>query len=169
MRISIIYFFLISVNFLKVNAQERVITTGVPFLLITPDARAGGMGELGVATTPDAYAQQWNPAKYAFIESENGLGLSYTPYLRQLVDDIFLGSLTYFKKINERSAWATSLKYFSLGNIQFNESIAGTIIDQGSKRPNEITLDISYSLKLSEKFSMSVACLLYTSPSPRDS
>jgi len=140
-----------------VNAQERVITTGVPFLLITPDARAGGMGELGVATSPDAYAQQWNPAKYAFIESENGLGLSYTPYLRQLVDDIFLGSLTYFKKINERSAWATSLKYFSLGNIQFNESIAGTIIDQGSKRPNEITLDISYSLKLSEKFSMSVA------------
>ena len=156
MRISIIYFFLILINFLNVNAQERVITTGVPFLLITPDARAGGMGELGVASSPDAYAQQWNPAKYAFIENNNGLGLSYTPYLRQLVDDIFLGSLTYFNKINERSAWAGSLKYFSLGNIQFNESIAGTIIDQGSKRPNEITLDISYSLKLSEKFAMSV-------------
>ena len=126
-------------------------------MLITPDARAGGMGELGVASSPDAYAQQWNPSKYAFIESDSGLGLSYTPYLRQLVDDIFLGSLTYFNKINERSAWATSLKYFSLGNIQFNESIAGTIVDQGSKRPNEITLDVSYSLKLSEKFSMSVA------------
>ena len=157
MRILIIYIFLISINFHTVNSQERVITTGVPFLLITPDARAGGMGELGVATSPDAYAQQWNPAKYAFIESNNGLGLSYTPYLRQLVDDIFLGSLTFYNKINDRSAWATSLKYFSLGNIQFNESIAGTIIDQGSKRPNEITLDISYSLKLSEKFSMSVA------------
>ena len=157
MRISIIYIFIVYINFHIVNAQERVITTGVPFLLITPDARAGGMGELGVATSPDAYAQQWNPAKYAFIESNNGLGLSYTPYLRQLVDDIFLGSLTFFNKINDRSAWATSLKYFSLGNIQFNESIAGTIIDQGSKRPNEITLDISYSLKLSEKFSMSVA------------
>ena len=155
MRISIIY--LIFINILNINAQERVITTGVPFLLITPDARAGGMGELGVATSPDAYAQQWNPAKYAFIESDNGLGLSYTPYLRQLVDDIFLGSLTYFNKINERSAWAASLKYFSLGNIQFNESIAGTIVDQGSKRPNEITLDLSYSLKLSDKFSMSVA------------
>mgnify|MGYP003328278502 CR=1 FL=1 len=103
MRISIIYLFLILINFLNVNAQERVITTGVPFLLITPDARAGGMGELGVASSPDAYAQQWNPAKYAFIESDNGLGLSYTPYLRQLVDDIFLGSLTYFKKINEIS------------------------------------------------------------------
>ena len=157
MRISIIYLIFIFINILNVNAQERVITTGVPFLLITPDARAGGMGELGVATSPDAYAQQWNPAKYAFIESDNGLGLSYTPYLRQLVDDIFLGSLTYFNKINERSAWAASLKYFSLGNIQFNESIAGTIVDQGSKRPNEITLDLSYSLKLSDKFSMSVA------------
>jgi len=157
MRISIIYLIFIFINILNINAQERVITTGVPFLLITPDARAGGMGELGVATSPDAYAQQWNPAKYAFIESDNGLGLSYTPYLRQLVDDIFLGSLTYFNKINERSAWAASLKYFSLGNIQFNESIAGTIVDQGSKRPNEITLDLSYSLKLSDKFSMSVA------------
>ena len=157
MRISIIYLVFIFINILNINAQERVITTGVPFLLITPDARAGGMGELGVATSPDAYAQQWNPAKYAFIESDNGLGLSYTPYLRQLVDDIFLGSLTYFNKVNERSAWAASLKYFSLGNIQFNESIAGTIVDQGSKRPNEITLDLSYSLKLSDKFSMSVA------------
>ena len=141
----------------QVNGQDRIITTGVPFLLITPDARAAGMGELGVATSPDSYAQQWNPAKYAFSQSNSGLGLSYTPYLRQLVDDIFLGSLTYFNKINERSAWATSLKYFSYGNVQFNNIMAGTIIDQGSKRPNEITLDLSYSLKLSERFAMSVA------------
>ena len=137
--------------------QDRVITTGVPFLLITPDARAAGMGELGVATSADAYAQQWNPAKYAFSENNSGLGLSYTPYLRQLVDDIFLGSLTYFNKLNERSAWATTLKYFSYGNVQFNDMMSGTIIDQGSKRPNEITVDLSYSLKLSEKFAMAVA------------
>jgi len=141
----------------KVNGQDRIITTGVPFLLITPDARAAGMGELGVATSPDTYAQQWNPAKYAFSENNSGLGLSYTPYLRQLVDDIFLGSLTYFNKINERSTWATSLKYFSYGNVQFNDMMSGTIIDQGSKRPNEITLDLSYSLKLSKSFAMSVA------------
>ena len=141
----------------QVNGQDRIITTGVPFLLITPDARAAGMGEQGVATSPDSYAQQWNPAKYAFSQSNSGLGLSYTPYLRQLVDDIFLGSLTYFNKINERSTWATSLKYFSYGNVQFNNIMAGTIIDQGSKRPNEITLDISYSLKLSERFAMAVA------------
>lgn len=151
-RFSIILFFVA-----QVNGQDRIITTGVPFLLITPDARAAGMGELGVATSADAYAQQWNPAKYAFSESKSGLGLSYTPYLRQLVDDIFLGNLTYFNKINERSAWATSLKYFSYGNVQFNDIMAGTIIDQGSKRPNEITVDLSYSLKLSESFAMSVA------------
>jgi hypothetical protein len=144
-------------TFSFVRGQERVITTGVPFLLITPDARAAGMGELGVATSPDSYAQQWNPAKYAFSESNSGLGLSYTPYLRQLVDDIFLGSLTYYNKLNDRSAWASSLKYFSYGNVQFNNMMSGTIIDQGSKRPNEITLDLSYSLKLSEKFSMAVA------------
>ncbi len=68
------------ISFFTASAQQRVITTGVPFLLITPDARAGGMGELGVASSPDAYAQQWNPSKYAFIESDSGLGLSYTPY-----------------------------------------------------------------------------------------
>ncbi|MFL2577482.1 MAG: type IX secretion system outer membrane channel protein PorV [Flavobacteriaceae bacterium] len=153
---SILLLFVLT-TFSFVSGQERVITTGVPFLLITPDARAAGMGELGVATSPDSYAQQWNPAKYAFSESNSGLGLSYTPYLRQLVDDIFLGSLTYYKKLNDRSAWASSLKYFSYGNVQFNNMMSGTIIDQGSKRPNEITLDLSYSLKLSEKFSMAVA------------
>ena len=154
---SSIWLLFVLTTFSFVRGQERVITTGVPFLLITPDARAAGMGELGVATSPDSYAQQWNPAKYAFSESNSGLGLSYTPYLRQLVDDIFLGSLTYYNKLNERSAWASSLKYFSYGNVQFNNMMSGTIIDQGSKRPNEITLDLSYSLKLSEKFSMAVA------------
>jgi len=149
--------FLLLFFFIKTYGQDRVITTGVPFLLITPDARAAGMGELGVATSADSYSQQWNPAKYAFSEGDSGLGLSYTPYLRKLVDDIFLGSISYFNKINERSAWGTSLKYFSYGNVQFNEMISGDIIDQGSKRPNEITLDLSYSLKLSENFAMAVA------------
>lgn len=137
--------------------SSRVITTGVPFLLITPDAKAAGMGELGVATAPDAYAQQWNPAKYVFATSEKSIGLSYTPYLSKLVDDIFLGNITFYKKLNERSAWATSFKYFSLGDIQFNEFIGGSIVDQGYERPTELTLDVSYGLKLSEHFSMAVA------------
>ena len=137
--------------------SNRVITTGVPFLMITSDARAAGMGELGVATSADNYSQQWNPAKYAFASNEKGVGLSYTPYLSKLVDDIFLGNIIYFKKIDDRSSWATSLRYFSLGEIQFNELIAGSIVDQGIQRPTELTLDLSYALKLSSVFSMAVA------------
>ena len=79
--IPLVIFSFSVIQITQLNAQDRVITTGVPFLLITPDARAAGMGELGVATSADAYAQQWNPAKYAFIEGNSGLGLSYTPYL----------------------------------------------------------------------------------------
>ena len=143
----------------KISAQSnsRVITTGVPFLLITPDARSAGMGELGVATSADVYSQQWNPAKYVFSEKSQGIGISYTPYLSKLVDDIFLANVTYFSKNSERSAWGASLKYFSLGDIQFNDLIGNTIVQQGIERPNELTLDLSYGLLLNEKFSLAVA------------
>lgn len=143
----------------KISAQSnsRVITTGVPFLLITPDARSAGMGELGVATSADVYSQQWNPAKYVFSEKSQGVGISYTPYLSKLVDDIFLANVTYFTKNTERSAWGASLKYFSLGDIQFNDLIGNTIVQQGIERPNELTLDLSYGLLLNEKFSLAVA------------
>ena len=152
------YFLILFLIFFEIlSAQDRVITTGVPFLMISPDARAAGMGELGVATSADAYSQQWNPAKYIFSNSERGLAISYTPYLSKLVDDIFLGNLNYYKHLNDRSAWAFSLKYFSLGDIQFNELIGGSIVDQGLERPNELTLDLSYSLKLSPFFSMGIA------------
>ena len=117
--------FLLGIFFSMGQNSNRVITTGVPFLMITPDARAAGMGDLGVATPADAYSQQWNPAKYAFVSSDKGLGFSYTPYLSKLVDDIFLGNITFYNRLNERSSWATSLKYFSLGDIQFNEFIVG--------------------------------------------
>ena len=91
--------------------QNRVITTGVPFLLIASDARAAALGDMGVATSVDAYSQQWNPSKYAFSEAKSGIAVSYTPYLSKLVNDIFLGNVTYFNRINERSAFAASLKY----------------------------------------------------------
>ena len=159
MRINNIkYFYLTTIFFITISvySQDRVITTGVPFLQITPDARAAGMGDMGVATSADEFSQQWNPAKYPFNTNNEGFAISYTPYLSRLVNDIFLGNVTYYKKLNERSAWATSFKYFSLGDIQFNEIIGGTIVDQGIEKPNELTLDISYSLKLSELFSMSV-------------
>ena len=136
------------------NDDSRVITTGVPFLLIASDARAAGLGDMGVATSVDTYSQQWNPSKYAFSETKSGFGISYTPYLSKLVNDIFLANVTYFNRINERSAFAASFKYFSLGEIELRE----TELDLGLiEKPNELTLDVSYALRLSDQFSMSVA------------
>ncbi len=153
-----IHLFLLPVLFVTVSSysqpENRVITTAVPFLQVTPDARAAGMGDLGGATSADAYSQQWNPAKYAFALRKSGLGLSYTPYLSDIVNDIFLGNISYYNRINERSAWAASFKYFSLGEIEFRE----TPEDIGLiERPNELTIDVSYSLRLSDRFSMGVA------------
>ena len=153
----LIVFTALGLNALSAQSNSRVITTGVPFLLISPDARSAGMGELGVATSADVYSQQWNPAKYVFSEKNQGVGISYTPYLSKLVDDIFLANVTYFSKNTDRSAWGASLKYFSLGDIEFNDLVNNTIIQQGIERPNELTLDISYGLLLNEKFSMAVA------------
>ena len=134
--------------------DSRVITTGVPFILIASDARAAALGDMGVATSVDTYSQQRNPSKYAFSESKSGFGISYTPYLSKLVNDIFLGNVTYFNRLNERSAFAVSFKYFSLGDIEFRE----TADDLGLiERPNELTFDASYSLRLSDQFSMGVA------------
>ena len=136
------------------NQDSRVITTGVPFLLIASDARAAGMGDMGVATSADAHAQQWNPSKYAFSEAKSGIAVSYTPYLSKLVNDIFLGNLTYFNRLNERSAFAVSLKYFSLGEIELRaDEFSEALIE----KPNELTFDASYSLRLSDQFSMAVA------------
>lgn len=140
---------------LGANAQnERPITTGVPFLLIAADARAAGMGDNGVATSPDAFSQQYNPAKYAFSLKKQGVSVSYTPYLTALVNDISLGQVNYFNRINERSAIGTSLRFFSLGEIQLTDN-DGTQLNV--VKPNELALDLSYSLQLSEKFSMAVA------------
>ena len=133
------------------NQDSRVITTGVPFLLIASDARAAALGDMGVATSVDAYSQQWNPSKYAFSEAKSGIAVSYTPSLSKLVNDIFIGNITYFNRINERSAFAASLKYFSLGEIELREDeFQEPII----VKPNELTLDASYALRLSDQFSM---------------
>jgi len=134
--------------------DTRVITTGVPFLLIATDARAASMGDMGVATSVDAYSQQWNPSKYAFSEAKSGFAIGYTPYLSKLVNDIFIGNFTYFNRLNERSAFAASFRYFGLGEIELRESeISEALI----VKPNELTFDVSYSLRLSDQFSMGVA------------
>jgi hypothetical protein len=135
------------------NQDRRVITTGVPFVLIAPDARAAAMGDMGVATSADAFSQQWNPSKYVFSEAKSGIAVSYTPYLSKLVNDIFLGNVTYFNRLDEKSAFAASFKYFSLGDIEF---VADEFSEALIQRPNELTIDLSYALRLSDQFGMSV-------------
>jgi len=136
-----------------INAQQRVITTGVPFLLVAADARSAGMADMGVATSADAYSQQYNPSKYAFSLIKQGFSVSYTPYLTTIANDISLGQVTYYNRINEKSAFAGSLRYFGLGDIQLTDAI-GTPLTTVS--PNEFALDGSYSLKLSERFAMGI-------------
>jgi hypothetical protein len=145
---------LLAVSF--ANAQDRVITTAVPFLLVSADARAAGMADIGVATSTDAFSQQWNPAKYAFATDKQGVSISYTPYLTDLANDISLGQLTYYNKISERSAFAGSIRYFGFGEIELRETGDPTEVPR-TVSPNEFAIDGSYSLKLSETFSMAVA------------
>jgi Type IX secretion system protein PorV len=137
----------------NIKAQDRVITTGVPFLLVAADARAAGMADQGVATSADAYSQQWNPAKYAFALDKQGFAVSYTPYLQALVNDISLGQVNYYNRINERSAFAGSLRFFSLGEIELRQTFDDPVIPV---KPNELALEGSYSLKLTDHFSMAV-------------
>jgi len=136
------------------TSGANTITTAVPFLTITPDSRAGGMGDAGVGLTPDVSSQHWNPAKYVFMESDMGVGLSYSPWLRNLVDDINLAYLSGYKKIDDVSAVAASLRYFSLGDIVFTSDY-GTY--EGQQSPNEFAVDLGYSRKLSEIFAGAVA------------
>ncbi|MGB3344526.1 MAG: type IX secretion system outer membrane channel protein PorV [Aequorivita sp.] len=133
---------------------NRVITTAVPFILIAGDPRAAGMGDIGVTTSADAFSQQWNPAKYAFSLSKQGIGVTYTPYLSKLVNDIFLGNITYFNRLTERSAVGASFRYFNTGEIELRETAddPGRIV-----KPNEMLFDVSYSLRLSDRFAMGVA------------
>ncbi|KVV14576.1 type IX secretion system outer membrane channel protein PorV [Flavobacterium sp. TAB 87] len=153
-KISFLITCLFFINYSK--AQDRQITTAVPFLLVAADARAAGMADQGVATSADAFSQQWNPSKYAFAVEQQGLSISYTPYLTDLANDISLGQITYYNKINERSAFAGSFRYFGLGDIELRQT--GDPNEQFPVvSPNEFALDGSYALKLSEKFSMAVA------------
>ena len=137
-------------------AQENInaITTAVPFLLIAPDTRAGGMGDAGVASSPDPNSIHWNPAKLAFIEKEMGFSLSYIPWLRTLVPDINLSYLSGYKRLDKDQTIAASLFYSSLGEITFTDEQGISI---GNYRPNEFALDVAYGRKLSDRFSGGMA------------
>ncbi|WP_320814644.1 type IX secretion system outer membrane channel protein PorV [Flavobacterium sp.] len=154
-KIALFLTLILAIQSISAQDDNRVITTGVPFLLIAADARSAAMGDMGVATSADVYSQQHNPAKYAFSIDKQGFSLSYTPYLTSIANDISLGQVTYYNRINERSAFATSFRYFGLGDIELRQTGDPNEVPR-VVNPNELALDGSYSLKLSEKFAMGI-------------
>ncbi len=138
------------------NTEFNPVTTGVTSLSITPDARGASMGDLGAATEADVNSQFWNPSKYAFAYSKAGVSLSYTPWLRKIVNDIYLANLAGYYKIgsSDNQAVSASLRYFSLGEVMATDGGSATV---ATINPFEMSVDVGYSRKLSEKFSMGVA------------
>jgi len=148
---------LVSVS-LTVSAQDKEnmfnpVNYAIISQTIAPDARSGGLGDVGAATDPDVNSQHWNPAKYPFNISRAGIALNYTPWLRQLVSDIDLAYLAGYYRIGDYSAISSSLRYFSLGEVYLNSSL--TDDNNMTIKPYEMALDVAYSLMLSEKFSLS--------------
>ena len=136
------------------GSNLNTITTAVPFLLISPDSKAGAMGDVGVATNPDANSIHWNPAKLAFVDDDMGFAVSYVPWLRALGPDINLSYLAGYRKINKNEAIGLELRYFSLGDITFTDVSGNTI---GQYKPSEFALGTSYSRKLSDNFSLAIS------------
>lgn len=134
--------------------QLNTITTAVPFLIISPDARAGGMGDAGVASSADVNSIHWNPSKLAFVENKLGVSISYTPWLRKLVPDINLAYVSFYNKLKGDQTIGASLRYFSLGDITFTDNV-GTEI--GQFNPSEFAIDIAYARLLSENISGGIA------------
>jgi len=144
---------------IKADAQTtssiNVVTTAVPFLRISPDARAGGMGDAGIATNPDQNSNFWNIAKTPFSKDKAGVAVSYTPWLKDLgLNDVYLMSLAGYYKLDDMQALSASVRYFSLGNIQFTDASGNAL---NTFRPREFAIDLGYSRKLSKKFSIGIA------------
>jgi hypothetical protein len=137
------------------NVQLNTVTTAVPFLRISPDARSAGMGDAGIATAPDAYSAFWNIAKTPFSTKTSSIGVTYTPWLSDLnLKDVYLASAAGYYKLDDNQALSLGLRYFSLGDIQFTDANSNNI---GSKRPREYAIDLGYSRKLSAKSGLGIA------------
>ncbi|MEI7723970.1 MAG: type IX secretion system outer membrane channel protein PorV [Bacteroidota bacterium] len=173
MKLRLSFLFLCALAMTRTFGQDtepsdgsRVISTAVPFLTISPDARSGGMGDVGASTTPDAYSMFWNPAKYAFIDKTFGFGIGYVPWLRSLVNDIGLASVVGFGKIGDKQAIAGSLRFFSMGAVMFTDNDGNEL---GEVKPNEWTIDATYARKFSREFSGAVAArFIYSNLVPVD-
>jgi len=150
-RLTVLLCGLFSAYFVNAQSTEpiNVTTTAVPFLRISPDARAGGLGEEGIATSPDANSAFYNLSKTPFSEYKTGIGLTYTPWLKDLgLDDVYLLAATGYHKLDELQALSASIRYFSLGSIQFSDYNGN---NWGEGRPREYAIDLGYSRKLSDK------------------
>ena len=134
--------------------RSNTIQTAAPFLLITPDARSGAMGDVGVAISPDANSLHWNPAKMAFLDKPTGLSVSYTPWLRNLVPDVDLGYLTMYHRLDKRNTIGGALRYFSYGSIQLTDNSQNDI---GVYSPNEFSIEGTYSRRFGNEFSLGTA------------
>ncbi len=150
----------LSAGFLGYSQLGNVqpVLTGAPFLRIAPDARSGGMGDQGVATSPDQFSQFWNAAKYPFSRSNSGVGVNYTPYMGKLTNDVFLLYATYYKFLGEedRSTISASVYYFNMGEVNLTQLVGNDVADMGISKPNEFSIDIAYAMKLTDSYSMSV-------------
>ena len=136
------------------GGSSTQIPTAVPFLLITPDSRSGGMGEAGVATSPDANANFWNPAKLAFVEGDDDVSASYSPWLRNLVPDVSLSYIGYVHKLDDRNSFGASLRYFNLGSIELTDATQQSL---GTYTPNEFSIDGSFSRKFGNSLSFGLS------------
>ncbi|AZA77391.1 hypothetical protein EG347_07650 [Chryseobacterium sp. G0186] len=134
------------------------VLTGAPFLRIAPDARSGGMGDQGVVTSPDAFSQFWNAAKYPFSRTSSSIGLTYTPYMGKLTNDVFLlyGAFHKFLGQDERSTISASIYYFNMGQVDLTQLVGSDVTSMGVSKPNEFSIDVAYGLKLSDSYSMAV-------------
>jgi hypothetical protein len=132
----------------------RTITTAVPILTVSPDARAAALGDAGVATSPDGNALHWNPAKLGFLQKDYGASLSYSPWLRNIINDMSLTYLSGYKRVSERGAFSAAMRYFDLGDIQFTDENGQPT---GDFNPKEYTFDVGYGQQLSENLSLGIA------------
>jgi hypothetical protein len=157
LKFTVVVTLLLCISISSVKAQNadkiNVVTTAVPFLRISPDARSGGMGDLSIATSPDAAASYFNLCKVPFNELNAGVNVTYTPWLKNLVNDVYLASVSAFYKVDEYSAISGSLRYFSLGSIQFTNENGQSL---GSKNPRELGFQAGYSRRLSDKLGIGI-------------
>lgn len=158
-KIAVLFFIIITLSCTSLNAQKssgdlNAIETVVPFLTIAPDSRAGALGDAGAATSSDIYSMHWNPSKFAFIDGNAGVGISYSPWLRNLVPDINIAYLTGYKRIDSKQVIAASLLYSSLGPVPFTDETGALV---RTFNPNEFSFDAAYSRLFSDNFSGSIA------------